>query len=298
MSKKKVILVVGATGQQGGAVARTLLAKGDYSVRGLTRSPESKAALELAEQGAELVRGDLRDRAALDAALRGVDGVFGVTTPFELGVQGETEQGIHLVDAALKAGVDHLVFSSVGKADTNTGIPHFDSKYAIEQYLEKSGLPYTIVAPVFFFENWLSPWFLPALIDGNVALVMPADRLLAQISIEDIGRFTALIFEQKEAFLGKRFDIASDDLSGADVARRLGNHTGREFGYFQIPLESVREQSEDFAKMFEWFDQVGYDVDIEGLKQAFPGVGWTDFDTWTAKQDWSVLKGTKTAANA
>jgi uncharacterized protein YbjT (DUF2867 family) len=189
-----------------------------------------------------------------------------------------------------KAGTGHFVFSSVGKADTGTGIPHFDSKYEVEKKLRSSNLNYTIIAPVFFMENWLSPWFLPSLKEGNVALAMPAERNLAHISVEDIGKFAALIFEKGKDYFGERFDIAGDDLSGAEIARRLSSHLDGRFDFFEIPLEDMREQNEDWALMFEWFDKVGYNVDTRELNSRFPEVGWTRFDEWMKKQDWSVLK--------
>ncbi len=296
MTNKIKILVTGSTGQQGGVVARALLEKGHH-VRALTRSPESSAAQALRQKGAEVVAGDLMDRASLTAAVEGMDAVFGVTTPFEVGVENETKQGIHLVDAAKEAGISHLLFTSVGSAHKNTGIPHFDSKYEVEKYLRASGVPFTIIGPVFFMENWLSPWFLPSLKEGNVALALPGDRSLAQIAIEDIGHFAAHIFEHPRSFLGKRLDIAADDLSGLEVAKSIGAYTGRELGYFEIPLPAVREQNPDFAAMFEWFDEVGYQLDIDGLKRDYPEVGWTRFDTWVERQDWSVLEKTEKKAS-
>jgi uncharacterized protein YbjT (DUF2867 family) len=288
MSTKLEIAVVGATGQQGGAVARALLSKG-HQVRALTRNTDSPSAGILSNLGAKIVKADLDDRASLVEAFRGADGVFGVTTPYEAGTEVETRQGLTLVDAAKEAGVGHFVFSSVGSADRETGIPHFDSKYEIERHLGTSGLFYTIIGPVFFMENWLGPWFLPSLQQGNVALGMPGDRKLAHIAVEDIGSFAALIFERREEFVGKRIDIAGDDLTGDEIAAAIGARAGRELGFFEIPIEAVREQSEDFAKMYEWFAEVGYTFDLEALKRDYPEVGWTDFGEWVRGQDWSVL---------
>jgi uncharacterized protein YbjT (DUF2867 family) len=288
MSNHLKILVVGATGQQGGSVARALLFKGHH-VHALTRSKDSLAARSLASKGAKLVQGDLSDKDSIVAALDGMDAVFGVTTPYESGVEDEVQQGINLVDAAREAGVRHLVFSSVGRADADTGIPHFDSKFEVEKRLVESDVPYTIIAPVFFMENWLSPWFLPSIQEGNVAMAMPKDRKLAHISVADIGNFAALIFERRNEFLGKRIDIAADNLSGVEIAQRIGEQTARQLGFFRIPIESMREQSEDFAKMFEWFDEEGYNVDTDALRRDFPEVGWTSFNDWLERQDWSVL---------
>jgi uncharacterized protein YbjT (DUF2867 family) len=288
MTKELKILVIGASGQQGGSVARELLARG-HQVVAMTRKFGSTAALELSRLGAEIVEGDLSDRESLIEVMQGVDGVFGVTTPYESGVEVEVEYGLNIIDAAEEAGIEHLVFSSIGKADKKTGIPHFDSKTEIEAYLRKSSVPHTIIGPVFFMENWLSPWFLPALQEGNVALAMPGGRKLAHISVGDIGRFAPLIFARREEFLGKRIDIATDNLSGYELADKIGRHTGRKLGFYEIPLEGMREQNEDFAKMFEWFDKVGYNVDIAELIYRYPEVGWTSFDYWLRRQDWSAL---------
>jgi uncharacterized protein YbjT (DUF2867 family) len=289
MASKLKILVTGATGQQGGAVAGALLSRGHH-VRALTRSPDSDAAKALAARGAEIVRGDLGDRDSLFEAARGVDTIFAVSTPFEAGTDVETQQGINLTDVARVLGIGHLVYTSVGSADRDTGIPHFDSKYLVEQHIRDSGVPFTIIGPVFFMENWVSPWFKPALEQGAVALALPPGRSLAHISLRDIGNFVALVIERREEFFGKRFDIASDDLTGGQVAEVLGRKVGRKFGYQQVPLDAVREQSEDFARMFEWFDEVGYSFDLEDLRREFPEVGWTKFETWVDSRDWSDLR--------
>ena len=130
MTKRRSVLVTGATGKQGGAVARQLIGKGHH-VRALTRDPSKPAAQALAGLGAELAVGNLDDRASLERAIDGVDAVFAVATPFEEGTQAETQQGINVADAAIAAGVQ-LVYSSVANADRQTGIPHFDSKFAVE----------------------------------------------------------------------------------------------------------------------------------------------------------------------
>ena len=132
MSDSRLVLVTGATGQQGGSVARRLL-DGGFRVRGITRNTESDAAKELIVLGAEVVHAEFSDTESLSAALEGVDAVFAMTTPFEAGVDAETAQGVALIDAAAAAGVDHFVYSSVASADKATGVPHFDSKYRVEE---------------------------------------------------------------------------------------------------------------------------------------------------------------------
>lgn len=282
-----IILVTGATGKQGGATARALLAKGHH-VRAMTRKQASPAAERLASAGAEIVVGDFRARDTLTAAMQGVDVVFAMTTFFEEGVAAEVEQGKALVDAAREAGIAHFVQTSAASADRQTGIPHFDSKYEVEEYLASSGVPRTVIAPVAFMENMLNPQVLDGLRRDVYAAPLPADRKLQQIAVEDIGRFALLVVEQREAMLGKRIELASDELSGAEQAAILSQVRGREIRYQEVPLDAVREQNKEVAVMFEWFDRVGYDADIAELRRDFPGVGWHSFADWARQQDWSA----------
>src|SRR5437868_8573042 len=152
MAQKKltVVVVTGSTGKQGGAVARGLLERG-HKVRAVTRDPNSSQAKLLANTGAALVAAALEDTAAITKALEGATSLFAMTTPFG-GTDAETRQGIAAADAAKAAGV-HLVFTSVGSANRQTGIPHFDSKYEVEKYIAKVGVRATILAPVAFMEN-------------------------------------------------------------------------------------------------------------------------------------------------
>jgi len=284
------VLVTGATGQQGGALAHLLLKKG-HQVRAVTRKPESPAAKELQKAGAELAIGSFDDRGALERAADGVDAVFAMGTPYEVGPDAETRQGIALVDALKAAHVKHLVYTSVGNADRHTGIPHFDSKYEVEQHIKSLDLPYTIIAPVFFMENLLSPWFLPGLKDGKFTIALPGARRLQYIAVADIAEFALMVLEGRGQFLGKRIDLASDELTPVEVAEILTRASGRKIEHVEVPIEQVRAWSEDWAKMFEWFDQVGYSADIAGLRREYPQVGWHTFEAWAQLQDWKLLEG-------
>ena len=177
---KNKILVIGATGNQGGSVVQALLPKG-YHIRTLSRNPDSPAAKRLAEQGVEVMKGDFSDYDSLVKAATGVDTVYAMTTPFETGPEEEVKQGIAIANAAKEAGVGHFIFSSVASADRKTGIPHFDSKYEIEKHIVSLNMPYTISAPVFFMDNFLSQWILPSLKEGKLKLAMPANRPLQQV---------------------------------------------------------------------------------------------------------------------
>ena len=289
MTEKRSVLVSGATGQQGGALARVLLGKG-HRVRAFVRKPDSPEAKELERLGAELAVGDLEKPSTIEDAARGMDAAFVVATPFEAGTEAETRHGIAATDAAKAAGVEHLIYSSVADADKDTGIPHFDSKREVEEHIEGLGIPYTIVAPVYFMDNLLAPWTLPQLEEGRIPMALPSSRPLQQIALSDIVAFTALVLENREQFVGRRVDIASDELAGEEVAEVLTRVTGHEIGYVELPLEQVRQaMGEDGARMFEWFDRVGYSADIEVLRREHPEVGWHTFEVWAKEQNWGAL---------
>jgi uncharacterized protein YbjT (DUF2867 family) len=141
-------------------------------------------------------------------------------------------------------------------------------------------MPYTIVAPVFFMENLLQPWTLPSLREGKLAMALPSSRSLQQIAVADIGAFVATVIERSNTVFGRRFDIAGDELTGEEAAAILSKVTGREIHYEGFPRDVLRAQSEDMARMFEWFATTGYAADIESLRRDFPEVKWHTFEDW------------------
>ncbi len=203
MANAEIIAVTGATGQQGGAVARELLNRG-FSVRAITRNPNSPKTEALRKAGADVAVGNFDDPSSLQEAFKGADSVFIVSTPFEAGVEAETQQGIQAVDAAKAAGVKYLVFTSVASADSDTHIPHFDSKFRVEQHIRSVGVPFTIIAPAFFYDNTRSPFLLPGLQKGVFAMGLPAKVKLGCVATESIGSFAAHVFANRDKFLGKR----------------------------------------------------------------------------------------------
>jgi uncharacterized protein YbjT (DUF2867 family) len=286
MSQNKLTVVVtGATGKQGGAVAQGLLARG-HKVRAVTRDSNSKQAKLLADAGASLVTASLDDAAAIAKALEGATSLFAMTTPFG-GTDPEIQQGVASADAAKAAGV-HLVFSSVGSANKRTGVPHFDSKYEVEKHITNVGVPATILAPVAFMENIY--FVKEQLSKGVYASALAPARTLAQIAVQDIGAVAVRVLEEPARFTGKRFDLAGDELSGNDAMNILSRIIGRPFSYFQVPLDVVRQRmGEDAVKMYEWFDRVGFAVDRAGLRREFPDVTFQGFESWAKTQDWSDL---------
>lgn len=287
MTQELTVVVTGSTGKQGGAVARGLLERG-HKVRAVTRDPNSSQAKSLANAGATLVAASLEDTAAITKALEGATSLFAMTTPTPSGgTDAETRQGIATADAAKAAG-DDLVFTSVGSANRQTGIPHFDSKYEVEKHIVKIGVRATILAPVSFMENL---FFAKAqLTKGIYAAALPPTRVLAQVAVADIGAVAVRVLEDAGRFTGKRFDLASDELAGNDAVAILSRVTGRPFSYNQIPLHVIRQRmGEDAARMYEWFDRVGFAVDRATLRREFPDVAFHDFESWVKMQDWNAI---------
>jgi len=286
MAQELTVVVTGSTGKQGGAVAQALLERG-HKVRAVTRDPHSSQAKSLAGAGATLVVASLEDTAALTKALEGATSLFAMTTPFGGGTESETRQGVAAAEAAKAAGV-HLVFTSVGSANRQTGIPHFDSKYEVEKHIAKLGVRATILAPVYFMEN-LS-FAKEQLAKGVYPSALPPTRTVAQVAVADIGAVAVRVLEEPRRFAGKRFDLAGDELTGNDVVAILSRVTGRPLTYYQLPLEVIRQgMGEDGARMYAWMDRVGYTVDRAALRREFPDVAFHDFGSWLKTQDWKAL---------
>jgi uncharacterized protein YbjT (DUF2867 family) len=179
------------------------------------------------------------------------------------------------------------VYSSVGSAHRSTGIPHFDNKWRVEETVRGLGFPsYTVLRPVFFMENWLSPWFKPGIDQGKLIVGLKPETVLQMIAVQDIGTYGRLAFERHQDLNGRAIDIAGDELTMPQTAAILSEITGREITFEPVPLEQVREFSEDFALMLEWFDAVGYDADIAALEAQY-GVRPTRLREWAKQQNWS-----------
>jgi uncharacterized protein YbjT (DUF2867 family) len=280
MADNRIVLITGATGKQGGAVARHLAGKG-FKIRAMTRKVDSDAAKTLAAAGAEVVKGDLNDAGSLEAALTGAWGTFAVQNTWEAGVEGEEEQGKRFATVARQVGVQHFVYSSVGSAHRQTGIPHFENKWRIEESIRGLGFPSrVIIRPVFFMENLTSPWFLNG---DKLCAAMDPKTVLQMIAVDDIGKYGARAFTDASALNGREIDLAGDAVTIPQAAMILSKGLGRTIQFVRVPIEEVRKNSEDLATMLEWFDRVGYNADIEGLEHEF-GIQPTKLADWAKGQ--------------
>jgi uncharacterized protein YbjT (DUF2867 family) len=273
------VLVLGATGGQGGAVAAALLSSG-VPVRALVRETASRGARSLADAGAELAAGDFTDVEALTAAMRGAAAAFALTTPFESGVDAEVAQGKAIITAARASSLPHLVFSSVAGALSGAGVPHFESKAVVERQLAASGVPHTVVAPTYFYDNALGG--LREIEEGVLYLPLPPGRRLQQLDRVDLGRFAALVLTSPARFAGQRIELASSDPTGPEMALALGAALGRSVSFRQVPDEALGGNA-DMAAMWTFLGGEGYQADIAGLRRDYPAVGWTSFADWARR---------------
>ncbi|MFM2304181.1 MAG: hypothetical protein RLZZ135_1591 [Cyanobacteriota bacterium] len=272
----QTILVTGATGNQGGSIAHHLLQRGKFKVRAMVRDENKPAAQALKELGAELVKADFNDRASLDRAVQGVYGIFSMQD-FREGAAVEIRHGNAIADAASAAGVEHFVYSSVGSAERNTGIPHFDSKFQVEEYIRSLGLPHTILRPVFFFYNY--NMMLPMVKNGTLPQPLSPDTRLQQLSEEDYGKMVAEVFERPADFANREIEVASVEMTMPEIAVVFSRVLGKPVTYQQIPFEAFEQQAgEEVTIMYRWFENVGYIADFAQLKHDFPAP--TDFESY------------------
>lgn len=281
---ERIIAVTGATGLQGSAVTRKLLADG-WKVRALTREPNKPSAKELAGLGAEIVPGDMDVPAELEAAFRGAHGVFSVQNFWirSVGYDGEIRQGKNVANAAKAEEIQHLVYSSVGAAHRGAGQKHFDSKWIIEQYIHSLGVPYTILRPAAFMENYNRS--KAQILNGvYVGRGLRPEKGVQNVAVEDIAVFAALAFAHPDQFLGKTIELSGDDLTEAQIAETFARVIGR-------PVQLVKPQpgqswiSEDeFKAMFNFFNGEAYDADIAALRKIHPGL--LTLEQWLRRNGW------------
>jgi uncharacterized protein YbjT (DUF2867 family) len=287
-STARTIAVAGATGAQGGAVVDALLEQG-ARVRALVRSTGSERARNLADRGVELVQIDAKDQASLSNALQGVDAFFFMTTPYgdsqNPDIDGEIQQGVDFADAAAAARVPHVVFSSVGGAERNSGVPHFESKRRVEEHLLGHGLSATTVRPVFFMDNFFS---MAPTVEGNelvLRLPVPDGIKLQLVATRDIGVVVAAALLDPAA-VPAAIEIAGDELTGSEIAATFGAHVGLSARYEALPVE-VLDGQDDLQKMFRWFaDTPAYQADIAAVRRIDPGL-W-NLQTWLQATNYSV----------
>ena len=275
------ILFCGATGRFGPLTS--LLRDRGHRVLATTRVPASAAARRLTQRGAETVRADFDDVVSLAAAARQADAIVAAGTAHAAGPAADGRHGRNIIDAAKAAEVNHLVYITVADADRPTGVPILDSKHAVEQYLRSSGVPHTIVAPVYLMENLWNPWNAAALDAGLLPSPVSPSRLLQQIPVADVLAFTARVLESRDDMLAERIEIASDEVSAEQAARIVSRLLGR-----QVAVADHLAGPPN--PLFTRLEEVGTAVDIAALRRRHPDLVWHTFADWALTQDWGRLK--------
>jgi uncharacterized protein YbjT (DUF2867 family) len=278
-ARSKTVVVAGATGRLGGLV-EVLLSRG-HRVRALTRDPHSARARRLSELGAETRLADFDDPGSIARAARDGDVLFATGTAHRAGPEGELRHGLGVAEAAATAELDHLVYVSGDGAAADSPLPLFRAKFAVEARVAELGIPWTVLAPVYFMENLFNPWNLAPLRAGVLPSPIDVDQPMQQVAIADLLAVAAHAIESPEAFAGQRIAIASDELSASDAASAITALIG-------VELEPRRVPEHDLAPglraLFAWLAEVGHGVDIDALKTRTPDVDWHTYSDWVSSQ--------------
>jgi uncharacterized protein YbjT (DUF2867 family) len=271
--RARLIVVTGATGLQGGAVARQLLAQG-WRVRGLTRNARSKKAAALAASGVEVVQGDMADPITLGPVFAGAYGVYSVQNTMLSGVQGEIQQGKNVADAARQANVQHVVYGSAGTGARNTGVPSWDSKIVIEDHMKSLGLPLTILRPMAFMELMTDAKFFPHMSTWHVMpALMGAARPLPWLSAGDLGVIAAKAFAERDRFMGLDQTLASD-VQTIDQCRALyASELGKQPPRFPTPPALFKRfgfVGQDLSRLWNWLHDNDVPLDTKPTLSLYP----------------------------
>lgn len=276
--QKHSILVLGATGRQGGSVAKALL-KAGWNVRALVSDPGKPAALALQEAGVELMRGSFEDMETVRAAMKGAHGVFSVL-PGNLAAEQEERYGTSIADLAVESDIAHFVYSSgASVGDRPTGVARFDAKPHIEAHIRELPIIATIIRPTIFMEMLVRPGF--GLDRGQLLSLIRPEDFIQLTAVDDIGKFVASIFADRERFGGVTMRIASDRLSGHDLEAAMTEVAGRQISYARLPDE-VLEASPDLSHMARSLEDgpLSVRVDLDAMRAINPEL--LTFRTWLA----------------
>lgn len=263
--KSKKILVIGCTGIQGGSVVNSLLKNKKFKIYGLTRYPDSKKAKKLKQKGVKIIKGNLSDRNSLKKAVKNIEYIFSVTDFVEHGYKKEIEHGTNIAEIAADSGVKHFIFSSAGSAAENTGLPHLDSKYEIEKRIDELNLPYTIIRPVFYMQNFNRK--KKKILEGKLVLALEPHVSLQLIDVNNIGEFVVEILQKPQKYISRKIELASDELTPKAIAIRFSDILDINVETKYLSFDELKERrSKEYAEMFRWINENRFKSNIDTIR--------------------------------
>ncbi len=262
----KKLVICGATGTQGGAVFDVMKNAENWELIGFSRSPDKTTVENFKSQGLTLLQGDLASLDSLIKVFEGADYVFGITQPWnktytKVDTDLELTQGTNIIDACVKSGVKHMVFSSAAHGENEkTGLPHVDVKIDIEERIRNCGLGYTILNPVQFMNN-IGMKFLPVK-KGKIRGFIDGDAKVPYVAVRDIALLAKAAFENTDNFNKKEIGLVGDLVSGEELAAIFGSLRNEKFKYKGVPRWIIRLFSKEFYKMRRKFEETGRDSEL------------------------------------
>jgi len=284
-------LLIGVTGGTGMRAVKGFLDQGQPHLRAMTRKVDlaRPALAQLAQAGVQLVEADLDVPASLDAAFADVSHVYCHATSgdYSKADPAEVERAKRVAAAAQKAGIQHLVYNSSGGADRDSGIPHIEQKYAVEQVFREAGLPTTMIRSCLFMEEFWKKYPRPSILNGKFRFSVQADRPLHLVSTKDVGRVAAAIMRQRERYVGRAIELAGDVLTPEKMATVFSQVQHQPVKHQEVPpwifLLLLRKSLYD---LIQWYRQEGYQADVDQLRQEFPGLLST-FEDFLRETHWA-----------
>lgn len=282
------VLCIGVTGGTGHQAVRGLVAEGVTDLVALTRDPAKPTSRALERLGVRLVSGDLDDDAALGALLADVDAVYLHALSHDTSVADpqEADRGRRLAGACARHGIGHVVYNSADGCDRGSGVPHMDAVREVELAFEAVDVPFTALRATLFMEEYWKGHNRPDILQGSLRLAHPDDFVQRFLAVRDLGRIAAMVLGNRDRWIGKAIELATDALTPVELAGRFSAAQERPVSYHRLPegFFAAIPGTDELLRIIEWYEDEGYTADVGATHATFPGC-W-DFATFLAATDW------------
>lgn len=282
------ILLIGVTGGTGHQAVRGLKAQGLTQLVAMTRDPEKPTSAALDSLGVTLVQGDLDNSASITRAMKGIDAVYlhALSHDTHNADPEEVTRGKAVARAAAEAGVRHLIYNSVDGCERNSGVPHMEFTYQVEQALDQAGVPNTVLRATLFMEEWWKHYTRPGIVQGAYRVTHAADFKQQLIAVRDMGYIAGQLFKNPSDAIGRKIAVAADSLTPVEMASRYSDAQDIPVTFQALPLDLFRNapNSGELVQLIEWYDNFGHQVDVAAVQSEFPGI-WT-MEDFLRETDW------------